>query len=283
LGAAIQAFLPQAQVKSWHLVNPSSFEEIKNEIIGSDLILTQIIDNSEFGPIFGPAVLKDKAASVVCVPSIAFNGFHPDWQYIRGQNGILKGLFFDYHSVVVAASFLNGYSEARTERLFNKFTFSTLGYLSAFNRAKASMLQIYKSHGIDIGGAFDRWVAEIGQFMYSINHPSIGVLSDFAKLALDQSGILKQADARMEKLPSDDLANHAVLPVHSFMAKGLGVPGRDTIQINELIDGSVKRRNISIQEYITRVFAYYRTRAPEQINQPSITNTRNVLSGVVIA
>ena len=181
LSAAAKVLLPDAEASSWHVgVHPSTSDDDLLELLPNfDVVISQLSDWDDHVSL-RVSRLRERRLPLIYVPVIAFPGFHPDITYIRGPGGLVPGFKSDYHSIIIASAFVLGLPSRRVPGLFNAFVFSTLGYFDAFDEAKVALFDVFARENFDIRPIFDMWLQRVGQFMYTINHPHILVLSPCA-------------------------------------------------------------------------------------------------------
>lgn len=189
------------------------------------------------------------------VPTINFDGYHPDICYLLQAGKSLKGPLGDYHSLIAYAAFRSGFDEAGTIQLFNERMYASLGYFDRWDQARTRMLEVFRSHGLDIANRYVHW-SRNGPFMYSFNHVRIHCLRDIALTILERAGI----DAQLvDFLPHDNLANGPVYPIYPEIAERVGAQG------NYLFKPGGRYQCIGLQEFITASFELYRSAGDVEI------------------
>jgi hypothetical protein len=229
-----------------------------------DLIFTQPHDE-RFGP-FSTESLKSSGQPVFVFPYIIFPGLHPDCHYFS-VNGQMVPAPNVYHSAIVAASFLENIPEYRVERLFNAFSYASLGYFDTYAQSVTALSQGFRKLGFDA----DRFLSKGNAFMHSINHPKIDFIFDVAKQALSLAGISFSDDCEM---PVDNLAKTATWPIYPELAERLNLEGGFTFQ---LLDGTP----IGLREYISRSYEGYREYG-KHFTSGNIERARRFISNEVI-
>lgn len=197
---------------------PEILERHAAALSDCDAVFSQYVV-PDFGPL-GTEALTARARRLVVMPSIAFDGLHPDCIYVRRTDGTeISAAMGPYHSALAFACFAAGIPAARAVRLFNLHSHAALGYLDAHAAALAAMEAHWTALGFDLGKA----LAEAGPaFMHTINHPRIDLLQALARQALDRVGIAAAPDAGP---PEDRLASSVVWPIYPEIARRLGVEG----------------------------------------------------------
>lgn len=257
LAAAAQRLLPDADVRAWHVgVHPNdSDEELLALLSGFDVVISQLSDWDDHVPL-RITRLRERGLPVVHLPVVVFPGFHPDITYLRLPDALLLGPMSDYHSIIAATAFALGLPEARVPALFNRFIFSELGYFEVFEAAKQAMFANFDTEGFDVRPLFDLWMKQVGQFMYTINHPHILVLASLCHMALARAGRLDPAVALPDDI-DDNLAAHFTWPTYPALAKAIGFTGSTTFLrgIHGLPEG--QPREWPLAEYIAAAYQLY--------------------------
>jgi hypothetical protein len=283
LAASAKRLLPDAEVKSWHVgVHPNdSDEDLLAQLKSFDTVVSQLSDWDQHVPL-RITRLRDEGLPVVYLPVLAFPGFHPDTTYIFGTEGLVAGAMSDYHSIIAATAYTLGLPEHRVPGLFNPYIFSELGYFDVFDAAKKALLASFLAEGLDIGALFDLWLNQVGQFMYTINHPHITTLAGLCRLALARAGHL---DPRTD-LPDDiddNLAGHFVWPTYPALAKHIGLAGSNTFlrATHGLVAGQT--REVSLKEYISACFQLYDSLPKGTLRAGSVETACERLATVIVA
>lgn len=175
-----------------------------------------------------PHIPPEYKSKVQYFPSFAFSAFHPDMTYVRGvrSDGSMDTVYtpmVHYNSAIVLHGYTRGLSVDEIIASFNQDTFSRLGYLDAWEPAKATFHQEAKEIGLPLEIQFDNWVKQ-GCFMYSFNHPSIFVIADVCMEILKKIGVdIKSRNAA--RYVVDDLRAMPVWPIYPDIAKEIGLNG----------------------------------------------------------
>jgi hypothetical protein len=250
LSLTAQRLLPGALVKNWHVgvVPNDTDEELLAQLPEFDLVISQLPDWDWHVPL-RITRLRELGLPVIYLPTLAFQGFHPDLTYLAGAP--------HYHSVIVASAFTLGLPERRVPELFNAFIFAELGYFDVFDAAKAALIAEFGREGFNLEPLFDLWMRQVGQFMYTINHPHILALSALCHLALARAGYIDPATPLPDDI-YDYLATHFVWPVYPALGKRIGVPGSTTFlrYTRDLLEG--QKRELPLIEYVAEQFHAYR-------------------------
>jgi hypothetical protein len=228
-----------------------------------DLIFTQPHDE-RFGP-FSTESLKSSGQPVVVFPYIIFPGLHPDCHYFSVDGRVVPAP--TYHSAIVAASFLENIPECRVARLFNAFTYASLGYFDSYAQSTMALSNIFRKLGFDA----DRFLSKGGAFMHSINHPKIDFVFDVAKQALSIADIPFSDDC---EVPVDPLAKATTWPIYPELAERLNLEGGFTFK---LLDGTP----VDLKEYISRSYEGYREYG-KHFTSGNIERARRFISNEII-
>jgi hypothetical protein len=194
---------------------------------------------------------------------------------------LVHGLATDYHSVIVAAAFTLGLPERRVPELFNAYIFAELGYFGVFEAAKAALLGIFGQDGFDVRSLFDLWMLQVGQFMYTINHPHILVLATLCRLALARAGRLDLTVPLPEGI-DDYLAAQFVWPTYPALAKRLGLPGSTTFlrNVRDLTPGQT--RDLPLADYVSACFSLYGSLTKDTLRVGAVASACGRLSALMV-
>jgi hypothetical protein len=193
--------------------------------------------------------LKSK---VKIIPSIYFQGYHPDAIMLTANGRMINGPIGGYQSCIVYASFIAGCSKEQTFDFFNSSFYEQVGYFEEWQNAKAALFEQFRSLGYSAEAHFYRWCVE-GAFMHTVNHPKIRVLSS---LAFD---MLQKIDCLVENEPEeigDNLANGTVFPVYPEIAALTGARGSYRFKPHTL------NETLNLREFIELSFEGYRGSDP---------------------
>jgi hypothetical protein len=280
--AAARSLLPDADVHDWHVgVHPVITQEALAALLPDyDLVVSQMPDTDKQSPL-ATIRLREQGVRVLPLPVVTFCGFHPDSAYILNAGRIVPGVWSDYHSILVAASFLLGLPRERVPNLFNSLVFHELGYFQAFEDAKSAFIERWLSAGFDLAPFVEIWLAETGLFMYTMNHPHIRVLADLAKLALSDAGLVTPEAAWTIPL-KDSLANHFVWPVYPELAKRIGILGSTGFMRPLRSLAADEPREVSLTAYITACYERYNSIERDSLRVPSISAATARLKEILV-
>ena len=142
--------------------------------------------------------------------------------------------------------------------MVNDETFEKIGFFAEFYRAKSFMIANAKTLNLDLSEVFESWVSRKQPFMYTINHPKIGVMYDLCRLVLAREGV---PTTDRGELPADRLVTGNNWPVYPPIAKRLGIPEQPLFKYaasyaKELGDG---RPGIYLPEFIEGCYRTFGT------------------------
>ena len=250
--------LPAADIECYHVgANPRITDEALLALLPKfDLVISQLSDWDNH-TLLRISHLRSLKLPVFYLPALAFTGFHPDITYIRTESGaLIRGVDNDYHSIIIAAAHVLGLPQSRVSSLFNSFVFAELGYFDAFDASRKALLENFASEGIQLTSMFDRWVATLGRFMHTVNHPHIVPLASLARLALVRCGFLT-SNTPVPANTRDYLGEHFVWPVYPALARRFGIGGSTTFlrHTGDLAEG--QQRELSLADYIAAAYRAY--------------------------
>lgn len=246
--------------------NPALRVDVVREGIGLaepasnyDLIIYQ-------GNLWSPESIGFRGRSV-CIPVIAFDGFHPDMTFVRAKRigsevEVVYGPMHSYCSIIAASCYKLGISLEDTVGFYNNYVFARLGYFDAFGRAKRALFSEGDKAGMPLSVLLNRWERS-GCFMYSFNHPDIRVLADVAREALAKVNV-EIVYANVERYLPDPLRDHPIWPIYPAIAERLGLAGdygfrlrqthpvvnlRDFVEISFRAFSDFERESIELMNY----------------------------------
>jgi hypothetical protein len=190
------------------------------------------VHGARFGPLEQPR-LAASGLPVWFIPTLAFQGFHPDCVYLFPPGKVVGGEPFRgpldvYHSAIAACGFLLGLPVERTVRLYNPLVFGRLGFAEAHETAVAQLVRHYRELGHDITERLPLWSRPPGSpgraFMHTINHPTLRPVADTCRMVAAAAGLGEMALEEADVVP-DRLADLPVFPVYPGHARRLGITG----------------------------------------------------------
>ena len=183
-------------------------------------------------------------------PKVTYTAFHPDSTYLIRGGKAIQGATGPYHSALVLAGFLEGVQSDRLIKLFNRFTFSSLGYVDQHQVATDILRRDFHEIGYDYEP-----VSSSGIFMHTMNHPKIIAMNEVAKQALRKSGIVMQENA---KIPMDPLDRDWKWPVYADLPFGQNYIFHVGIGMNSSHQVPLERRELLLSDFIRISYDVYK-------------------------
>ncbi len=216
-------------------------QKLADKFADFDIVYVESVDRISKGPL-AAAALSEKVR-VLRYPVVVYTGLHPDCVHIYNGSQLIQTHMGPYNSALALAAFNAGLSPARTEAIFNRFAFASLGYIEQREAAKAELERYFQELGFSCSGFVD------SAFMYTINHPRIEVLHDITKQALDISGFEREQD--FVPSPTDTLLEGAIWPIYDGIGEGTGYIFRGHANKGE-------SRDIELADFIAKSFEAYK-------------------------
>lgn len=184
------------------------------------------------------------------IPSFQFLGLQPDSFHLPGFVSVF-GPGGNLYSKILVAAFSAGVPRSKAEAFFCERVYDFLDYFGEFDRATNALVQRFKSVGIDLSNAVERWLSR-GIFLYSYNHPRVDVLIEILRRALVANGFLpiSERDRDEDLGVSDDLAESNIWPIYPEIAARHGVNG--SLQWRK--GRSDGYRTLSLSDFVTATF-----------------------------
>jgi len=151
-------------------------EKVHHRIKSADIFLIQ--NSSHAHKVIDLADKYNK--EYVLYPNIIFKGFHPDCIYIN--DGQLKSPIGQYHSRIIASSFMVGLDMDQCHRLFAAPFYNSLGYNRIMNSSKVYMDIKFEEANISTH-LLEKWMT-YPNFMHSPNHPKLHILEELIREVL---------------------------------------------------------------------------------------------------
>ncbi len=257
IAESLKHIYPDADVKCYHLgVFPKiSDDDLISDLRQADFVITQVA-SFDVGIPFSMGHLQSLNIPFIYIPVVVFSGFFPDNTYILDGQTVLSGVGADFHSIIVAASFLNETPVKQVPKLFNKFTFSVLGYFETVSHSKERLLTNFSQSRLKIDNVFDEWIRDKKKFMYAMNHPSILTLFDCTVVALMEYGYLRN---RVQIPPDiyDYLESTFNYPIYPSIAEVWGMEGGTLHKLNTYFVASGESRDLPLEKYCQLSYERY--------------------------
>ena len=250
LGLCLQVLAPDLKVILQRITLDSlAFDDEEvNRLRVSDAVLSIERKLSEFIDSKASDTLIN--SNFVEVPSVLFDGFHPDLVYARnGERWLKNGLKGDWNSGLLIWAFQNNYTvDEFLSLIADPEVYNLLGLTQRWDYACKFLEDQFQSRGFD----FTRWLQIVRRreaFMWGINHPKLFAVCALAIQILDRLDV--EPSRSMDEalgLMSDPLA-HVVWPIHTPIAEALGVPAIDSVRQADKIVDMKEFANYCFQEW----------------------------------
>ena len=178
------------------------------------------------------------------LPTIFFNGYHPDFSYLNG----LRGPTGRAVSTIASYAFLTGASERQAVELFNKSTYERLNYFEYFEIANNELVKDCNAVGVDIEPALSNWTRG-APFVFTPNHPSREALSDIvlARAALD--GVALGPNRDLTRI--NDYRGLGSWPLYPEIAEARNLSGEMVFKRKaRLEDGALGLERLDLKAYV---------------------------------
>jgi len=189
-----------------------------------------------------------KLTNLAVLPTVYFDGYHPDLCHVHSGTALVKGPLGDYHSALAFAAYKSGLDTGDTRKLFNAKMYERLGFFGRWEEAKQQLLAGFSSHGLELSAAFTGWSRSPTAFMHSVNHPAIRCLHDIARALVRSRGL---QDRAIHLLPHDNLLNGPVFPVYEEIAERYSIHGSYQFKL------AGQYRHVDLDQFIRGSFDVY--------------------------
>jgi hypothetical protein len=152
----------------------------------SDTLIVSHSLSDMFGAL-GTESLRKAGKNVLTMTNVYFTGVHPDITYIGGFQGRVKSPTGDYHSKLVLASYLMGFSQADCAGFFRADIYEKAGYFAEFAKSSAELRRRDEKTDIKFAETFLRLVVQQPALMV-VNHPTLSVADAQARSIIDHAG-----------------------------------------------------------------------------------------------
>lgn len=203
--------------------SPTLAEEIFAQLAHADVVFAQEQENERVGSL-RTSSLRGGKFNLFVFPPVVFQGFHPDMTLLKGVPGDWRGPLHTYHSRIIAAGFLKGFTATETFDLFNAYTYARVGYFDAYLQERDNLIRDFHACGIDIVPHFERWVL-LGPFMYTFDHAKLVVTAAIAEELCKAARLPMRVASQCVEMVIDNLQNSVVWPVYPEIAKRHGFSG----------------------------------------------------------
>jgi hypothetical protein len=273
----LRVFLPKVETELFDLTALGASGDpvgaavaIGARLSGFSHVFAHPVHGTRFGPLEQPR-LAASGLPVWFIPTLAFQGFHPDCVYLFPPGKVvggepLRGPLDVYHSAIAASAFLLGLPVERTVRLYNPLVFGRLGFAEAYDTAVAQLLRHYRELGHDIADRLPVWT-QAGPsggraFMHTINHPCLRPIADTCRMVAGAAGLGEMALEEAEVVP-DRLADLPIFPVYPGHARRIGVAGH--LRFRPRLRQDRGFEVLDLEDFVAQSHAAY-ARAPEAVD-----------------
>ena len=222
-----------------------------------------------------------KLANLAVLPTVYFDGYHPDLCHVHSGTALVKGPLGDYHSALAFAAYKSGLDTGATRKLFNAKMYERLGFFGRWEEAKQQLLAGFSSHGLELSAAFTGWSRSPTAFMHSVNHPDreaeaiyiaqsthvaatcrgeqplvvwdVGLGAAHNAMALVRALVRSRGlqDRAIHLLPHDNLLNGPVFPVYEEIAERYSIHGSYQFKL------AGQYRHVDLDQFIRGSFDVY--------------------------
>lgn len=220
IGSALQCLMPRAQISIFPLVKfnePETVDKLKSAVSSSDIWVytPQFVSVKQFD-----LFVACRKKTLVKIPHIDFNAFHPDIVYIRNSGSATNDAL--YRSLIASRAWHLGISKSETVKLFSARVMERLGYLAVWESNVVALRHEFNQGEIEFPEFFLA-AKRLGAFMYTCNHPRQELLTILAKL------IARKLSGSRESMPQSisvpDTLNRDIWPVYPPIAGNYGLNG----------------------------------------------------------
>lgn len=254
IAECLAAMIPSADVRVGF-----SKELKKDSHLGADLIHSTdlvIVQTCMLRVVQRLMKESNSTANIVVAPTIYFNGFHPDLVYAQYDTGYVTGAMGQYNSAITLFAWLNELDVSQTLKLFSGEVYDLLGYPERLPAAKAQLLADAQELGMDLAPEMERWDRAATPFMYSVNHPRIGLIAGLAR-AIAAKAKLDPVRRYPEEFLLDRLASKAVWPVYPELGERFNMVGEYVFKLGQSGRGGHVVDALDLPTFVERSFEAY--------------------------
>lgn len=257
----LEIILPQYNVDFFSIVQLRNKEQSEANIArlsDFEYIFTIPFENSDlYGDLSSDHLLAQANGTIY--PTLTFTGYHPDCIYLN--SGKTKSPIGDYHSAIIAASYLSGKSTDSSIELFNDETFKQLGYRDKFDSELKRFESVLAKFDLEFDINVDRLFRN-RKMMHTINHPRVQVLEALTKSMLRKAGIPFN-DIAAHEFVTDNFPESTIFPVYPGIVDAI----EGTYTFKGPVAGYSRASVFSLSEFVAASFeAYARLDKEELIN-----------------
>lgn len=190
------------------------------------------------------------------IPSLVFDGFHPDITVAIDAEGQVAPSALAYSSSIALWAWRHGLSPEEAAALFTGAVMTRLGYLASFELAHRRMQEEFAPTPLDMAPVFAR-LRGLGSFMHTFNHPRLAYFTLLARAIAEHAGEPVDWDEPIEDI-LEDTTGVVGWPVYPFLAQHLGIPGNYRWRSGSLILHT-------LDDYLSASWGAYAAHDPVQL------------------
>lgn len=173
-----------------HLTTDAEKEHYHPLLDKADVIITQVVaDNYPCKFVTTQNLLNNFPGKVIKINNLFFNGYFPDFRYLRTSKGNLAGPLTDYHSELVLNCYKSGFSKDFTLSAFNKKNIRVKPYTNYFNHSLNELKQRENNADVKICDFLEERLNDGQVLFHTFNHPTSELLVKYANRILDKISI----------------------------------------------------------------------------------------------
>ncbi|GAB3098985.1 hypothetical protein G8770_02770 [Aestuariicella hydrocarbonica] len=172
-----------------HLLKSEQFSEYQKYFEEADLIVSQLVLDSYPCDFVQTGFLKSRyKEKVVSIVNLYFNGYTPDWFYIRiPGRGALRGPMGDYHNRTIFEAWREGSSQDVAEKRLLSEEYNEI-YKSELKKSLLALKERESKVDVKITDFLESKFRKERLF-FTFNHPNMFLLREYAKRILSYSDI----------------------------------------------------------------------------------------------
>lgn len=202
-------------------------------------------------------------------PKITFSAFHPDM--IRIGEGVASATGA-LHSSIACYGWTRGLSVQKTVDLFTEEVFEALGFFDYWDASARFLCEAGITNGLPLEDFIKRWTSG-GVWMHTINHPTIHVLADLARVLLAREGISFAPE--VERTVNDDLADGITWEVYPQIARRLGCEGSYRFKRGRRRSaGDQAAAEFDLESFVDTSFKKYAQYGQKSFDSPRLASAR---------
>ncbi|GGP85060.1 WcbI family polysaccharide biosynthesis putative acetyltransferase [Shewanella ulleungensis] len=173
-----------------HLLNSEQEAEYKPFFEEADYIIAQLVsDNYPCEFVRSDKLSNQYGNKVIKVINLFFNGYFPDWRYLRiPTGGTLHGPMGDYHNSIIFHGWRNKKSIDSVIQKLKSQTYYSKIYMDADRASLNELVRREKNSDVNIVSYIKRIYKEKKLF-FTFNHPTLELLSEYTKNIIAKLGL----------------------------------------------------------------------------------------------